>query len=142
MNNFKIFFKETTTLEINGEHITFLKGKSVAFRNISNKDTTKIRKACIKGDNMIFSMTDDTYRVYKVVYGNKNAGVKNTVDNTVKLNKGSKKDKFKNYTPKENSHKTINLDESEKGVKITQNSLTEEPEKEIIDTEVKIDEEL
>lgn len=139
MNNFRIYFKETTTLSIDGNKITFNKGKSVAFRDISNKDTKEIKKKCIKESNMIFKDTSDTLGVYKVIYGAKNKGSKK-VEDTIKQLKGNKKDKFKNYIPKQDNTKTINL--GEEGVKITQNSLTEQLEKEIIDTEVKIDEEL
>ena len=134
MNNFRIYFKQTTTLEIGGEKITFLGGKTAAFRNVSDKETKAIRKACIKENNMLFAMTDDARGAYKVVYGNKARPV---VEESVKAYKGSKKDKFKNYVPKTKQEKNVEEEkvEDEKCVKITQNSLTEEKEDEIINTE-------
>lgn len=137
MNNFRIYFKETTVLEVSGEKITFQKGKSIAFRNISDKDMRNIRKAVIKKDTMLFSMTDDTAGVFKVVYGNKNKVSKNNIADKVKSFKGSKKDKFKNYIPKETKKEQIKqLDEDDvECVKITQNLLPQDEQSEIINTE-------
>ena len=132
MNNFRIYFKQTTILEIGGEKITFLGGKTAAFRNVSDKDTKAIRKACIKGDNMLFAMTGDARGAYKVVYGNKARPV---IEESVKAYKGSKKDRFKNYIPKTKQEENEEKADDEKCVKITQNLLTEEKEDEIINTE-------
>lgn len=133
MNNFRIYFKQATTLEIGGEKITFLGGKTAAFRNVSDKDTKAIRKACIKGNNMLFAMTDDARGAYKVVYGNKARPV---IEESIKAYKGSKKDRFKNYVSKTKQEKNEEEKaDDEKCVKITQNLLTEEKEDEIINTE-------
>ncbi len=133
MNNFRIYFKQTTILEIGGEKITFLGGKTAAFRNVSDRDTKAIRKACIKGNNMLFAMTDDARGAYKVVYGNK---ARPAIEENIKTYKGSKKDRFKNYVPKTKQEKNEEEKaDDEKCVKITQNLLTEEKEDEIINTE-------
>lgn len=133
MNNFRIYFKQTTILEIGGEKITFLSGKTAAFRNVSDKDTKAIRKACIKGNNMLFAMTDDARGAYKVVYGNK---TRPAIEENIKTYKGSKKDRFKNCVPKTKQEKNEEEKaDDEKCVKITQNLLTEEKEDEIINTE-------
>ncbi len=142
MNNFRIYFKGTTRLEIGGEKYTFPVGKSVAFKNISDKDVKAIRKAAIKFDTMIFTITDDTLGVYRVIYGNKKAAAENAVKEKVKSLKGSKKDKFKGYTAKvgketreevkeEPTVKEV-IEEDQECVKNTQNSLTEEQTDEII----------
>lgn len=132
MNNFRIYFKQATILEIGGEKITFLGGKTAAFRNVSDKDIKAIRKACIKGNNMLFAMTDDARGAYKVVYGNK---ARPAIEENVKAYKGSKKDRFKNYVPKTKQEENEEKADDEKCVKITQNLLTEEKEDEIINTE-------
>lgn len=132
MNNFRIYFKQTTILEIGGEKITFLSGKTAAFRNVSDKDTKAIRKACIKGNNMLFAMTDDARGAYKVVYGNK---ARPAIGENIKTYKGSKKDRFKNYVPKTKQEENEEKVNDEKCVKITQNLLTEEKEDKIINTE-------
>lgn len=132
MNNFRIYFKQATILEIGGEKITFLGGKTAAFRNVSDKDTKAIRKACIKGNNMLFAVTDDARGAYKVVYGNK---ARPAIEENVKAYKGSKKDRFKNYVPKTKQEENEEKADDEKCVKITQNLLTEEKEDEIINTE-------
>ncbi len=158
MNNFRVYFKESVSLEINGEKMLFLSGSSVAFRNISNKDTKAIRKKAIKGDKITFTATGDTLGVYRVVDGNKNKATEDTIKESIKAHKGSKKDKFKNYTPKATSKKkqepiedTVDeqpirdLDGTEEAsekseveqecVEITQNSLTDESENDIINTD-------
>lgn len=155
MNNFRIYFKEAVSLEINGEKMLFLSGSSIAFRNISNKDTKAIRKMAIKGDKMVFTATGDTLGVYKVVDGNKNKATEDNIKESIKVHKGSKKDKFKNYTPKATSKKkqepvediadeqpikdldgveenSEKVEVEQECVEITQNSLTEEPESDII----------
>ena len=163
MNNFRVYFKESVSLEINGEKMLFLSGSSVAFRNISNKDTKAIRKKAIKGDKITFTATGDTLGVYRVVDGSKNKSTEDTIKESIKAHKGSKKDRFKNYTPKATSKKKqepiedvveeLPLEEQstaeqnnkaeQECVEITQNSLTDESENDIInidESEVEINE--
>ena len=90
MNNFKIFFRATTSIEINGRKQTFTKGKFVGFKNVNKKDMDAIRKLAIKSKDFIFTMTDDTLGCFKIVYGNAEVGKDNKKQDLITMNKGKK----------------------------------------------------
>lgn len=92
MNNFRIYFKEFTVLDIEGSKKTFAKGKSYGFKFMSDKVTKSIRKQVMKNPNMVFTLTNDTTGCLDVVYGNKQPKDV-TVDNLITMNKGKKNKK-------------------------------------------------
>lgn len=105
MNNFRIYFKEVTVLDIEGSKKTFAKGKSYGFKFMSDKATKSIRKQVMKNPNMVFTLTDDTTGCYNMVYGNRKPK-DITVSNLITINKGKKNkkalaDKLKASMPKE-----------------------------------------
>ena len=108
MNNFRIYFKETTVLDINGSKKTFIKGTSWGFKFISDKDLKNIRKQVLKSNTMVFKLTDDFTGCSQVLYGNKQPK-DITVDNLITLNRG-KKSKNK---PKYSKTKSISITNEE-----------------------------
>ena len=98
MNTFKIYFKETTVLEIGGTKRTFAANTMYGFKFISDKDLKNIRKQLIGKSTVDFQITENLLGCYQVIYGNKKPKDIST-ENLVTLNKGKKnKNKVKYAT--------------------------------------------
>lgn len=134
MNNFRVYFNETTILEIDGEKKTFVKGWHVAFKNVSDKDMKAIRKIAVKKNSLTFTLTDDTSHVYKVVYGNKGTARKDTIKDFIKMSKGSKKDKTTKFVKSEKqSEEKINTENDVDPLTCVKNNTIIEEEKTEVD---------
>lgn len=111
MNTFKIYFKETTVLEIGGSKKTFMADTMYGFKFISDKEMKNIRKQLIGKSNATFMLTDNLLGCFKIIYGNKKPKDVST-DNLITLNKG-KKNKGKNmYATKKSIEENLNISES------------------------------
>lgn len=132
MNTFKIYFKETTVLEIGGSKKTFMADTMYGFKFISDKEMKSIRKQLIGKNNATFMLTDDLLGCFKVIYGNKKPKDVST-GNLITLNKG-KKNKGKNiYATKKSIEENLNISESNsiESVPPVSEDITIDPESEV-----------
>lgn len=132
MNTFKIYFKETTVLEIGGSKKTFMADTMYGFKFISDKEMKNIRKQLIGKSNATFMLTDDLLGCFKIIYGNKKPKDVST-DNLITLNKG-KKNKGKNiYATKKSIEENLNISESNsiESVPPVSEDVTIDPESEV-----------
>lgn len=92
--NFRIYFKDTVVLTVNGKKKTFQKGKLYGFQDIDAKEVKAIKKLVMKTNTMIFTETDDMMGCFEVVIKNKSVKDK-IVDNLISMNKGKKNKNYK-----------------------------------------------
>lgn len=97
--NFTIYFKEVSILSVNDSKKTFNKDTKYGFIDIDKKESNKIRKACLKDPNMIFTETSNfegCSEIVRKVTTSKDV----TVENLINLNKNKKNKNSKNLVSK------------------------------------------
>lgn len=92
--NFRIYFKDTVVLTVNGKSKTFQKGKLYGFQDIDNKEVKTIKKTVMKSNTMIFTETSDMAGCFEVIAKPKSAKDK-IVDSIIFMNKGKKNKNLK-----------------------------------------------
>lgn len=92
--NFRIYFKDTVVLTVNGKSKTFQKGKLYGFQDIDNKEVKTIKKTVMKSNTMIFTETNDMTGCFEVITKPKSAKDK-IVDSIIFMNKGKKNKNLK-----------------------------------------------